>query len=940
MATDLGGRWITTDSGQHVFIKAGGGSVRAQVKAHFAAQGQPGHPDIAKKVTEHPAGHDPRTGVVKGPSLREQVAQHREGSPLTRAERAKTYKGLRDEGFKPTNFAGKQGGAAGYIRERVKARQAARATAPKEEAKDTAESRMEAEHARRVESSHAQARKIEGKRQAVETRRSNQTKAMHDRAEATTPVRLSTTTVTVVKSPRARSLTAQLVLDDMKRQREGMSSNPAAGKAAPTSTLRERLASTSTQRTAGIKAAQPGYREGTTTLREKVANARALRYQAEMHRVNPKARGRQAEGLWEQRQVERGAVAAAPGVAHPSGRVYLSDLRKAVGSPEKPVFDAAMLRAQKRGKVILEALNEPKERISEAASAIKLPTGDTREILYMDKGKVRPPVPPVAARAKATLREQIAKAKAEGRLAPGRGTEERETLAAARLKARAKYPVKGGAATPSPAAHPTGAAFADRVKASAAKVGPEGRFGSSKVYVADAHKAYEADHGKIPIADFKSRLAEANQGRHIDLSRADLVEAMPQSKLVASQIKHQGAEFHFIRTTPLASESKGFSPGAEAPKAGASIDLSGHRAKLSEALTGSPSRQLDKLHELRGEVFQSSLKGGGATKETMSLRSEIQGHMDRIERGMSKPSGSVLDKETADEIARNKRVPLKGQGDFTSKASGELSETHGRVLGALKGGPKDFRTLRDELGHKTLDPQNPLKNPVHAAAKELRDKGLIEATESRFGSATVKLTAKGEDALKIAKPTAIRERIASTAAQQTGGIKAGQAGFREKLSARGVADSEATTSPTWKSGSSKIRSRLQTKGEVARESETIGRENTATFRKNLQGVSRSDLPDEEKVARFRRLKNAVTGSTERADNMRAEIDTKIHAFSSTGKTPAAPTSTFTQRTSGVAVGQSGFKQKLSAMLAARKPAPAPGGFGLRSAPNGGTRKLF
>ena len=559
MATDLGGRWITTDSGQHVFIKAGGGSVRAQVKAHFAAQGQPGHPDIAKKVSEHPAGHDPRTGVVKGPSLREQVAQHREGSPLTRAERAKTYKGLRDEGFKPTNFAGKQGGAAGYIRERVKARQAARATAPKEEAKDTAESRMEAEHARRVESSHAQARKIEGKRQAVETRRSNQTKAMHDRAEATTPVRLSTTTVTVVKSPRARSLTAQLVIDDMKRQREGMSSNPAAGKAAPTS----------------------------------------------------------------------------------------------------------------------------------------------------------------------TLREQIAKAKAEGRLAPGRGTEERETLAAARLKARAKYPVKGGAATPSPAAHPTGAAFADRVKASAAKVGPEGRFGSSKVYVADAHKAYEADHGKIPIADFKSRLAEANQGRHIDLSRADLVEAMPQSKLVASQIKHQGAEFHFIRTTPLASESKGFSPGAEAPKAGASIDLSGHRAKLSEALTGSPSRQLDKLHELRGEVFQSSLKGGGATKETMSLRSEIQGHMDRIERGMSKPSGSVLDKETADEIARNKRVPLKGQGDFTSKASGELSETHGRVLGALKGGPKDFRTLRDELGHKTLDPQNPLKNPVHAAAKELRDKGLL-----------------------------------------------------------------------------------------------------------------------------------------------------------------------------------------------------------------------
>ena len=837
MATDLGGRWITTDSGQHVFIKTGGGSVRAQVKAHFAAQGQPGHPDIAKKVTEHPAGHDPRSGGVK--SLREMAAEHRAGKGTREQRVAAVARKVKDQetfaggkrsgpisntdsfparhGLTQEHYANLKAQRESKITAQVKARQAEKERTDPQYAKraeanrrlDRQAARDKVDHeagkaklnttpeAERARDRAALTDRLRGQRETLQARgrrdystfakgtkvqtvheklveAKNAAKAIHSRAEATTPVRLSTTTVTVVKSPRARSLTAQLVIDDMKRQREGMSSNPAAGKAAPTS----------------------------------------------------------------------------------------------------------------------------------------------------------------------TLREQIAKAKAEGRLAPGRGTEERETLAAARLKARAKYPVKGGAATPSPAAHPTGAAFADRVKASAAKVGPEGRFGSSKVYVADAHKAYEADHGKIPIADFKSRLAEANQGRHIDLSRADLVEAMPQSKLVASQIKHQGAEFHFIRTTPLASESKGFSPGAEAPKAGASIDLSGHRAKLSEALTGSPSRQLDKLHELRGEVFQSSLKGGGATKETMSLRSEIQGHMDRIERGMSKPSGSVLDKETADEIARNKRVPLKGQGDFTSKASGELSETHGRVLGALKGGPKDFRTLRDELGHKTLDPQNPLKNPVHAAAKELRDKGLIEATESRFGSATVKLTAKGEDALKIAKPTAIRERIASTAAQQTGGIKAGQAGFREKLSARGVADSEATTSPTWKSGSSKIRSRLQTKGEVARESETIGRENTATFRKNLQGVSRSDLPDEEKVARFRRLKNAVTGSTERADNMRAEIDTKIHAFSSTGKTPAAPTSTFTQRTSGVAVGQSGFKQKLSAMLAARKPAPAPGGFGLRSAPNGGTRKLF
>ena len=71
MAADLGGHWITTDSGQHILIKTGGGSVRAQVKSHFAAKGQPDHPDVKKPVVTHPKGVDPRTGG--GKTLREQA---------------------------------------------------------------------------------------------------------------------------------------------------------------------------------------------------------------------------------------------------------------------------------------------------------------------------------------------------------------------------------------------------------------------------------------------------------------------------------------------------------------------------------------------------------------------------------------------------------------------------------------------------------------------------------------------------------------------------------------------------------------------------------------------------------------------------------------------------------------------------------------------------
>ena len=64
------GHWITTDSGQHILIEPGKGSVRAQVKAHYAAKGQAGHPDEKAPIKSHKPGVDPR-------SLRERVKEQR-----------------------------------------------------------------------------------------------------------------------------------------------------------------------------------------------------------------------------------------------------------------------------------------------------------------------------------------------------------------------------------------------------------------------------------------------------------------------------------------------------------------------------------------------------------------------------------------------------------------------------------------------------------------------------------------------------------------------------------------------------------------------------------------------------------------------------------------------------------------------------------------------
>lgn len=93
------------------------------------------------------------------------------------------------------------------------------------------------------------------------------------------------------------------------------------------------------------------------------------------------------------------------------------------------------------------------------------------------------------------------------------------------------------------------ATFAARVKAAAATVGKEGRFGDVKVFVSYAHSAYVRRHGPIALPTFKQLLGKATQARHLNMSRADMVEAMDELDVIASTMHHpMGMELHFIRT--------------------------------------------------------------------------------------------------------------------------------------------------------------------------------------------------------------------------------------------------------------------------------------------------------------------------------------------------------------------------------------------------------
>jgi hypothetical protein len=90
--------------------------------------------------------------------------------------------------------------------------------------------------------------------------------------------------------------------------------------------------------------------------------------------------------------------------------------------------------------------------------------------------------------------------------------------------------------------------FASHVK-SAARDCPTGRFGDNKVFIVHVWKALQADpaFGTMELAAFKERLAEANNARLLDLSRADLVQAMDPDDVCQSEVHYLNATFHFVR---------------------------------------------------------------------------------------------------------------------------------------------------------------------------------------------------------------------------------------------------------------------------------------------------------------------------------------------------------------------------------------------------------
>ena len=75
------------------------------------------------------------------------------------------------------------------------------------------------------------------------------------------------------------------------------------------------------------------------------------------------------------------------------------------------------------------------------------------------------------------------------------------------------------------------------------------RFGDNKVFISHVWNSLQndTDFYIMDLAAFKQRLAESNNARLLDLSRADLVQAMDPDDVRLSEVTYLNATFHFIR---------------------------------------------------------------------------------------------------------------------------------------------------------------------------------------------------------------------------------------------------------------------------------------------------------------------------------------------------------------------------------------------------------
>jgi hypothetical protein len=104
------------------------------------------------------------------------------------------------------------------------------------------------------------------------------------------------------------------------------------------------------------------------------------------------------------------------------------------------------------------------------------------------------------------------------------------------------------ASAPQPSSPLDLGSFSQKVKA-AAQACLTGRYGGNKVFIIHVWRSLQQapEFRRMDLNTFKQHLTEANNARLLDLSRADLIQAMDRDDVQLSEVAYLSATFHFIR---------------------------------------------------------------------------------------------------------------------------------------------------------------------------------------------------------------------------------------------------------------------------------------------------------------------------------------------------------------------------------------------------------
>ncbi|HQU33587.1 MAG TPA: hypothetical protein PLB88_04680 [Thermoanaerobaculaceae bacterium] len=239
----------------------------------------------------------------------------------------------------------------------------------------------------------------------------------------------------------------------------------------------------------------------------------------------------------------------------------------------------------------------------------------------------------------------------------------------------------------SPAPALSDADFAERARQAARSLpeGHPGRFGSTKVFINHAHAAFEADpaNPRMSLDEFKKRLVEGHVGGKLQLSRADLVEAMDKGDVRASEafhpltpVKANHGNWHLLRT---GEEPQWAEPAAAAPRPSLRDQAAAHRAAKGDTTKRAAGLKL-KAFLKAAKLKEEEPKVRHAGQPTTRAAAAQAKRMREARLRLNQHEANITERKINADIAaerREKAARSKGEHAATSppvKAAPTLSE--------------------------------------------------------------------------------------------------------------------------------------------------------------------------------------------------------------------------------------------------------------------------